>query len=202
MVLDYGCGWGRLTRFFARDVEPGDLLACDPFEEILEVCRSSRVPAVLARSDFAPERLPFDAGIDLAYSFSVFTHISEPAAESAVRAIHAALNPGGLLLITIRPPAYLDLEPMMHGARDELAPDPIAAFADPLYVFVPHPHDPSHPQFEAEEMRYGETAISVPYVRERWGELFDLVEVKAIPEDLYQVAITLRKRSRPAADPT
>ena len=43
-------------------------------------------------------------------------------------------------------------------------------------------------------MRYGETAISVPYVRERWGELFDLVEVKAIPEDLYQVAITLRKR--------
>ena len=45
-------------------------------------------------------------------------------------------------------------------------------------------------------MRYGETAISLPYVRERWGELFDLVEVKAIPEDLYQVAITLRKRSR------
>lgn len=193
-VLDFGCGWGRLTRFFARDVAPGSLLACDPFEEILEVCRRSRVPAVLERSEFAPERLPFEQGIDLAFSFSVFTHISEPAAESAIRAIHDALNPGGLLIATIRPPAYLDLEPMMHSARDELGPDPVAAFEQSRYVFVPHPHDPSHPQFEAEEMRYGETVISLPYVRERWGELYELLDVKVVPEDIYQVAITLRRR--------
>ena len=68
-VLDYGCGWGRLTRFFGRDVEPGALLACDPVEEILEVCRRSGVRAEIARSDFVPDRLPFDRPADLAYAF-------------------------------------------------------------------------------------------------------------------------------------
>lgn len=192
-VLDYGCGWGRLTRFFARDVAPGALLGCDPVEDILEVCRASRVPARLARSDFEPERLPFADGIDLAFSFSVFTHISERAALAALRAIHAALEPGGLLVLTIRPPAYLELDPKMHGALGELGPDPLAALGEPRYVFVPHPHDPSHPQYQSDGMTYGEAVISIPYVRERWSELFDLLDARALTEDLYQVALTLRK---------
>ena len=192
-VLDFGCGWGRLTRFFARDVEPGRLLGCDPVEEILEVCRRSRVPAELARSEFVPERLPFDGPIDVAFSFSVFTHISEAAAETCLRAIHAALAEGGLFVVTIRPPAYLDFDAKMHAARDALGPDPVAALRESRYVFVPHPTD-GHPQYESGEMTYGEAVISLPYVRERWSGLFELVDVHAFPEDIYQVALTLRKR--------
>lgn len=194
-VLDFGCGWGRLTRFFARDVAPGSLLACDPVEEILEVCRRSRVPAVLAQSDFVPERLPFDRGVDLALSFSVFTHISEAAAGTCLRAIHSALNPGGLLVITIRPPAYLELEPSMAEARASLGSDPLKPLEEPRYTFVPHPPDPSHPQYEGGEMTYGETVVNLPYVRARWSELYELLDVKVSTEDIYQVALTLRRRS-------
>ncbi len=60
-VLDFGCGWGRLTRMLARDVEPGNLYGCDPVESILDVCRENGVPAELARSEFLPEAVPFDA---------------------------------------------------------------------------------------------------------------------------------------------
>src|SRR5437763_9609854 len=42
-VLDFGCGWGRLTRFLARDVPPGRLYGCDPVEEILDECRRAGV---------------------------------------------------------------------------------------------------------------------------------------------------------------
>ena len=191
-VLDFGMGWGRLTRFFARDVAVGSLLGVDPSEEILDVCRRSRVPARLARSEFLPETLPFE-DVDLAYSFSVFTHISEAAAETCLRALHAALNPGGLLIVTIRPPAYLVLDPKMHEALAELG-DPAEAMSEPRYVFVPHPVEGGHPQYEGGEMTYGESVISLPYVRERWGELYDLIDVKVVTEDIYQVAITLRKR--------
>ena len=193
-VLDFGLGWGRITRFFARDIAPGSLLGVDPTEDILEVCRQSRIPAELARSEFLPKTLPFD-GIDLAYSFSVFTHISEGAADVCLDALHAALNPGGLLIVTIRPPAYLQLDPKMHGALAELG-DPVEALKEPRYVFVPHDAD-GHPQegsVAEGEMTYGDCVISLPFVRESWGDRFDLLDVHVTSEDIYQVAVTLRRR--------
>lgn len=194
-VLDFGLGWGRLARFFARDVAPGSLLGVDPTADILEVCRRSRVPAELARSEFLPESLPFDE-IDLAYSFSVFTHISEDAAATCLRALHASLAPSGLLILTIRPPGYLELDPKMADALAAFG-DPVAAMKEPRYVFVPHPTEGGHPQEGADasgEMTYGEAVISIPYVRERWGELFELLDVHVTSEDIYQVAVTLRRR--------
>ena len=113
-MLDFGCGWGRMLRFLARDVDPGDLYGCDPVEGILDVCRTTRVPANLARSEFVPERLPFDGPFDLAYAFSVFTHLSERAHERCLRALHAALRPGGVLVVTVRPLEYLRFDANMH----------------------------------------------------------------------------------------
>lgn len=194
-MLDFGLGWGRLTRFLARDVAPGSLLGVDPTEEILEVCRRLRVPAELARSEPVPEALPFER-IDLAYSFSVFTHISEHAAMSCLRALHAALEPGALLIATIRPPAYLDLDPKLAAIRAELG-EPARAMSEPRYVFAPHAASGSGPQRGSGAdgaVTYGEAVISLPYVRECWGELFELLDVHVSAEDIYQVALTLRRR--------
>jgi SAM-dependent methyltransferase len=178
-VLDFGCGWGRLTRFLARDVDPGNLYGCDPVEEILDVCRRTRVPGTFARNDFLPERLPFDGPFDLAFAFSVFTHLSEPAHERSLRALHAVMAPGGILVVTIRPPAYLGLSPEPGEAR---------------YVFRPHPAEPSHYQYGGTgEMHYGETVVTLPYVRERWSPRFELLAADLLIGDLHQVVLTLRR---------
>ncbi|MFN8152333.1 MAG: class I SAM-dependent methyltransferase [Solirubrobacterales bacterium] len=193
-VLDFGFGWGRILRFFARDIAPGSLLGVDPTEDIIEVSRKSRIPAEMARSEFLPESLPY-GDIDLAYSFSVFTHISEGAADTCLNALHKSLAPGGLLIVTIRPPAYLELDPKMHGALAELG-DPVEALKEPRYVFVPHEAE-GHPQegsVDAGEMTYGDCVISLPFVKERWGDRFELLDVHVTPEDMYQVAVTLRRR--------
>ena len=34
-VLDFGCGWGRVTRFFLRDIEPENLVGIDIDESAL-----------------------------------------------------------------------------------------------------------------------------------------------------------------------
>ena len=135
-VLDFGCGWGRLTRFLTRDVPPERLCGCDPVASILDECR---VPATLAQSDVFPERLPFDESFDLAFAFSVFTHLSEAAHERCLGALSAGLGPGGILVVTIRPPAYLDENPLMEPVRDGAA----ARLAEASYLFAPHPPDPS-----------------------------------------------------------
>jgi SAM-dependent methyltransferase len=193
-VLDFGCGWGRLTRYLARDVEPGNLYGCDPVELILHVCRDSGVPATLAQSDFVPERLPFEVEFDMAFSFSVFTHISEAAHESCLRALHRSLRPGALLSLTVRPTEYLRFSPLMRPALEALGPDPSARLAEPRYIFVPHPAEPSHLQYEGGEMTYGETVITLPYIRERWSPLFELLAVDVLVGDLYQLMLTLRRR--------
>jgi SAM-dependent methyltransferase len=192
-VLDFGCGWGRMTRFFARDVAPGRLFGCDPVQGILDVCAGSGVPARLARSEFMPDRLPFDEPFDLAFSFSVFTHLSESAHERCLRALHAALAPGGVLVVTVRPPEYLRTRARMRPLLDALGRDPAARLREPLYLFVPHDPDPGHPQYRGAEMAYGEAVVTLPYVRERWSPLFELLEVDLLIGDLFQVMLTLRR---------
>jgi SAM-dependent methyltransferase len=193
-VLDFGCGWGRLTRYLARDVEPGQLYGCDPADLILEVCRDSGVPATLARSEFRPEQLPFAGPFDLVFSFSVFTHVSEPAHASCLSAIHEALRPGGLLVLTIRPPEYLLFSELMQPALESLGGDYEAQLQQPLYLFVPHPAEPSHLQYTGGEMTYGEAVITLAYVKERWAPMFELLEVDILIGDLYQVVLALRRQ--------
>jgi SAM-dependent methyltransferase len=193
-VLDFGCGWGRLTRFLARDVKPGRLYGCDPVDGILEVCRECGVPATLAQSDFLPERLPFDERFDLAFAFSVFTHMSEPAHESCLRALHGALLPGGILVVTVRPPEYLRFCELMHPLLESLGPGYRARLREPLYLFTPHAAEPSHMQYTGGEMTYGEAVITLPYVRERWSPMFEVLDIHLLIGDLHQVVITLRRR--------
>ncbi len=194
-VLDFGCGWGRLTRYLLRDVAPGRLYGCDPVEGILDVCRANGLTATLARSAFLPERVPFDEPFDLAFAFSVFTHLSEAAHERCLGALHRALRPGGLLIVTVRPPAYLHHCALMQPALDALGPDVPAALATPRYLFVPHAAAPVHPQLrESGEIDYGETVVTLAYMRERWAASFELVEVGLLLDDPHQVMVTMRRR--------
>jgi len=193
-VLDFGCGWGRLTRFFIRDVGARSLCGCDPVPYILDICRESGIPAAFAVCEARPERLPFERSFDLVLAFSVFTHLSEPAHEACLRAIHAALAPGGIFVTTIRSPAYLIGHELGRPLLEQLDDDPLRAFEGPRYLFSAHPAEPGHPQYRGGAMDYGETVISLPYVRERWSELFELLDVALITEDMHQVALTLRRR--------
>jgi SAM-dependent methyltransferase len=193
-VLDFGCGWGRLTRYLARDVAPGRLYGCDPVQGILDVGRDHGVPAKLAASDFLPEALPFDEQFDLAFAFSVFTHLSEEAHWHSLRALHRSLRPDGLLVLTVRPAAYLRYSELMRPLLETLGPDPDTTVAAPGFFFVPHAASPSHPQYGGEgEIHYGETVITPAYMREQWSSLFTVLGVDLLLDDPYQVVVTLKR---------
>jgi SAM-dependent methyltransferase len=186
-VLDFGCGWGRLTRMLARDVPYERLFGCDPSGDILDTCRRLGVPAQFARSEFEPERLPFDGPFDLAFAFSVFTHLSEPAHERCLRALHGALRPGAVLIVTVRPPAFQRICELIPPALAPVAVD------ETRYLFAPHASDPAHPQYAGGKMSYGEAIVTLPYVRERWSEMFELLEADILLGDLFQLVLTLRR---------
>ncbi len=193
-VLDFGCGWGRVTRLLTRDVAPGRLHGCDPVQGIVDVCRASRVPAQIERTDFVPDRLPFDHKFDLVFAFSVFTHLSERAHEACLSVLYDSLQPDGVLVLTVRSLEYLWSCGGMAPALEALGSDFIAHMSDPLYLFVPHEVDAGHFQYGGGEMTYGETVITRAYIDEHWSTLFDLVAVDLLIGDLQQVVLTLRRR--------
>ena len=175
-VLDFGCGWGRVTRFLARDVPADRLFGCDPVQGILDECIRNGVQATLAASDPHSAALPFEGPFDLAFAFSVFTHLSEPAHERALTALWAGLRPGGTLVVTVRPPGHLGEPP-----------------GTPFH-FVPHPKDPNHFQWDGSEvMDYGDTVITLDYVRAHWAPRFELLSATPLVGDLGQIALTLRR---------
>lgn len=196
-VLDFGCGWGRLIRFLERDVvEPGALCGVDPVQGIVDEAVRNGVRADLRRCGFVPEQLSFEHPFELAYAFSVFTHLSEAAHLASLRALQAAVVPGGLLVATIRPPEYLRVAPSLRPALESLGPNPAARLREPQYLYAPHETLPLHTPGDdpGGEVSYGETVVSIAYVRERWSELFELVAADLSLSDPHQVALLLRRR--------
>jgi SAM-dependent methyltransferase len=151
-------------------------------------------PAILARSEFRPERLPFAERFDLAFAFSVFTHLSPDAHQDCLDALQRSLAPGAILVVTIRPPAWLHANERLRPLIPTLGPDVPAALERARYLFAPHPPTADHPQRHKDgEIDYGEALITMAYVRERWAPRFALLEARLLLEDPYQVMITLRR---------
>jgi hypothetical protein len=107
-LLDYGCGWGRLLRLALYYSNPENIIGVDAWENSLNHCREQGVPGTLLQIDAAPRTLPPMQEIDLAYAFSIFTHLPEPTMRAALTAIGERMARDGLLVFTFRPIEYWD----------------------------------------------------------------------------------------------
>jgi hypothetical protein len=96
--------------------------------------------------------------------------------------------------VTIRPPEYLRFSELMHPVLESIGPNYRARLEEPLYLFTPHPTEPSHMQYAGGEMTYGETVITLPYIRVHWSRMFELLDIDLLIDDRHQVVITLRRR--------
>ena len=64
----------------------------------------------------------------------------------------------------------------------------------PGYFFVAHAASPAHPQYGGEgEIHYGETVITLAYLREHWSSLFRVLGLDLLLDDPHQVMVTLRR---------
>jgi SAM-dependent methyltransferase len=100
-MLDFGCGCGRVVRHWAdlRDVR---IVGTDSNPELVDWCNEN-LPFVEARLNAEVPPLPArDSEFELAYAFSVFTHLRETAQLGWMRELERVLRPGGLLLFTTK----------------------------------------------------------------------------------------------------
>lgn len=116
-VLEWGCGCGRVTRWWA-DLPEAEVHGCDYNPKLLGWV-DRHLPFVEGRANDLRPPLPYPAAqFDVAYAISIFTHLTDDLAQAWMAEIRRILRPGGLFFFTTHGYAY----------RDRLSPPDAARF--------------------------------------------------------------------------
>ncbi len=78
-ILDFGCGWGRIIRFFLKDIEAEGLWGVDCYKEAIAICKDSNLRCTFESIDVMPPTHLPDNFFDAICLYSVFSHLSEEA---------------------------------------------------------------------------------------------------------------------------
>jgi 2-polyprenyl-3-methyl-5-hydroxy-6-metoxy-1,4-benzoquinol methylase len=99
-LLDWGCGSGRIARWFA--LRPGvELSGVDVDADNVQWC-ATHLPVGTFRSIGLHPPTPFDAAsFDLVIGVSIFTHLSEAVQFEWLRELRRILRPGGHALVSV-----------------------------------------------------------------------------------------------------
>jgi SAM-dependent methyltransferase len=102
-ILDFGCGWDRIVRFFIKDLPPSKIWGCDPIDEmIILLCRAQNKWCNFETISSVPPTGFQDNTFDLIYSYSVFSHLSEDFHLNLLSEIKRILKPGGIYITRTR----------------------------------------------------------------------------------------------------
>ncbi|MDA9625385.1 class I SAM-dependent methyltransferase [Luminiphilus sp.] len=100
-ILDYGCGWGRITRLMATLSDDGNIHGVDVDSRLISSANECATTIRFSEIE-SMGTLPFDTDyLDLAFANSVFSHLSEVSAIATLGELTRVLSPDGLLIISV-----------------------------------------------------------------------------------------------------
>jgi SAM-dependent methyltransferase len=181
IVLDFGCGWGRMLRFFMRDVPVSQLHGADVMPRSIELCHETNPWCQFSLVPPLPPSAFPSARFDVIYLYSVFSHLSEEAHARWLEEFHRLLAPRGLLFATTWPREYIELcARARDGDTRGTHPGSLDAFIGTgswlaQYDAGQFCHSPVGGGDALAKDFYGESCIPEAYVRRCWEPRFRTV---------------------------
>ena len=211
-ILDFGCGWGRILRFFLKDLDAQKLWGIDPSEERIQACQATNRWCQFQKSSLFPPSDLHGESCDLIYGYSVFSHLAERTQQLWLTEFHRLLRPGGLLVMTtwhrefieqcqqVRNDSDFPCEPNWRKELVTKFLDQQKCLADydsGRFCFDEYDRVRSAWAFVNGEPFYGEACVPRGYVLDRWTDRFEFVDFITDRKLCPQNVIVVRKRRAP-----
>jgi hypothetical protein len=204
-LVDFGSGWGRISRCLLAYVPPSRLYAIDVDIEMTALVNSS-LPGVNAITvDPLPPTVLRTEIADAILAFSVFSHLSPDAHSAWAKEFGRIVSRGGMAFVTLLDAAFFGQVEQAKAARAGGDTTPfVASLADvfPDLAIAREAFDGGQPVYAGTGgggVRtgdyYGWAAIPVEFMQRTWGEAeFDIVEWVPSGVLFQQAMVGLRRR--------
>jgi 2-polyprenyl-3-methyl-5-hydroxy-6-metoxy-1,4-benzoquinol methylase len=185
-VLDFGFGWGRISRTFMEKISLQNIYGVDVDPSFVDMTRELFKSDNFEVCDPYPPTRYETAGFDLVVAYSVFSHLSEKACNDWMREFARIVKPGGVVAWTTRHDSFLDF---CRWAREQ--GDAVSGYLHALGQLFPDVEEPRKRYRSGQIVHvtsegvgggsargtgfYGETWIPEKYARERFADNFRLV---------------------------
>lgn len=198
-ILDFGCGWGRISQTLYRYFEPKNIFSADIQDEALDFCRDSGLATniISTKNNF----INLDEySLDYIFAFSVFSHLSEDNANFWMNYFNKLLKPGGCIVVTTRAKSIIKYASSLKDKTDIplQAKGLLEVFSNPtldmenydkgLFIYKNYKH------VNKTGKGYGEALIPKQYVEKYFVPIFNgqLIFAEAT-KDVDQAIIAIRK---------
>lgn len=202
VILDHGCGSGRIARLFKDQGK--DLHAVDIDRRFIDWFREA-LPYVKARAIEPNDSLPYaDDTFDAVYQISVLTHLDEEYQKRMLAELARVSRPGAILLLSVHAERAVERAKTDSRVWDMLNigegsfRDALAKFEEGEHAFVEQKSYKTTNDF-----KYGISFTPSSYIRRNWGEWFDLVDIRrGAVMDFHDLVVLRVKAEKPRIELT
>lgn len=182
-ILDWGCGCGRMTRYF-RDIKGPLITGIDIDSDNINWCRQNLPFGHFENIPIYPPTALHDSSFDLLIGISIFTHLREKEQFLWLSELQRIASDGAILLMTIHSNGTICRSGMDYDSFDVLN----------VNGFLDSGHNTNLDSVMQGNDYYRNTFHTHEYIMKNWSKYFEIIDIVPGYIGNHQDLVIMRKR--------